>query len=264
MSTELVRSTGQELADKQEYAIAMAGSNLLPKSYQGNPANLLFALEYASALNVEPIHAITSIHVINGKPSASADLMAATVRRAGHRLRVTGDDTYAEAILIRADDPDFEFKARWDIAKAKQANLSTPTWKNYPGAMLRSRAITEVVRAGAPDAMFGLTYTPEELGATVDQSGKPVHYGKPEPVASSAMDRLKAAPAPEPEADLQDMGETATAELEPDWDAEIASAHGDTDHLRGLWIAATESGAAQDVLDRIKVAATAAPQADVR
>lgn len=211
MSTELVRSTGQELADKQEYAIAMAGSNLLPKSYQGNPANLLFALEYASALNVEPIHAITSIHVINGKPSASADLMAATVRRAGHRLRVTGDDTYAEAILIRADDPDFEFRARWDIAKARQANLNTPTWKNYPGAMLRSRAITEVIRAGAPDAMFGLTYTPEELGAQVDQSGKPVHYGKPEPAASSAMDRLKAAPAPEPEADLQDLGETTPA-----------------------------------------------------
>ena len=213
MSNELVpSSTGLELAQKQEYAIAMAGSNLLPKSYQGNPANLLFALEYASALNVEPIHAITSIHVINGKPSASADLMAATVRRAGHRLRVTGDDTYAEAVLIRADDPDFEFRARWDLAKAKQANLNTPTWKNYPGAMLRSRAITEVIRAGAPDAMFGLTYTPEELGATVDASGKPVHYGQPEPTASSAIDRLKAAaePEPEPASDFADLGERPT------------------------------------------------------
>lgn len=211
MSNELVPSTGLELAQKQEYAIAMAGSNLLPKSYQGNPANLLFALEYASALNVEPIHAITSIHVINGKPSASADLMAATVRRAGHRLRVTGDDTYAEAVLIRADDPDFEFRARWDLAKAKQANLNTPTWKNYPGAMLRSRAITEVIRAGAPDAMFGIVYTPEELGANVDQSGKPVHYGQPEPAASSAIDKLRAAaqpePEPEPASDFADLGE---------------------------------------------------------
>lgn len=256
MSNELVpSSTGPELAQKQEYAIAMAGSNLLPKSYQGNPANLLFALEYASALNVEPIHAITSIHVINGRPSASADLMAATVRRAGHRLRVTGDDTYAEAVLIRADDPDFEFKARWDLAKAKQANLNTPTWKNYPGAMLRSRAITEVIRAGAPDAMFGLTYTPEELGAQVDQSGKPVHYGQPEPAASSAIDKLRAAAEAEPEAepasDFADLGERPAI----DWDAEIQAADGDLDLLRGLYARAANSGATPETLDAIKAAA---------
>lgn len=252
MSNELVRSTGPELAQKQEYAIAMAGSSLLPKSYQGNPANLLFALEYASALNVEPIHAITSIHVINGKPSASADLMAATVRRAGHRLRVTGDDTYAEAVLIRADDPDFEFKARWDIAKARQANLNTPTWKNYPGAMLRSRAITEVIRAGAPDAMFGLTYTPEELGAQVDQSGKPVHYGQAEPAASSAVDRLRAAaePAaePEPAPDFADLGERPTIPDEVKANTEKAK---QTGNLDSYFAWATEQGAPAHILNYI-------------
>ena len=253
MSTELVPSTGPELAQKQEYAIAMAGSSLLPKSYQGNPANLLFALEYASALNVEPIHAITSIHVINGKPSASADLMAATVRRAGHRLRVTGDDTYAEAVLIRADDPDFEFRARWDLAKARQANLNTPTWKNYPGAMLRSRAITEVIRAGAPDAMFGLTYTPEELGATVDQSGKPVHYASPEPSAPSAVDRLRAAAQadPEPEPELQDLGETPSIPDGIVTAAEKAKQDGNLPEY-AAWLQG--QGAPQHILDYVKAA----------
>lgn len=254
MSTELVPSTGLELAQKQEYAIAMAGSNLLPKSYQGNPANLLFALEYASALNVEPIHAITSIHVINGKPSASADLMAATVRRAGHRLRVTGDDTYAEAVLIRADDPDFEFRARWDIAKARQANLNTPTWKNYPGAMLRSRAITEVIRAGAPDAMFGIVYTPEELGANVDQSGKPVHYGQPEPAGPSALDKLRAAaqPEPEPVSDFTDLGETTPT----DYRAEADKYRGQIPALQAMYGAAEKDGADPETLAYIKAAAT--------
>lgn len=261
MSTELVRSTGAELADKQTYAVAMSKSNLLPKSYQGNPANLLFALEYASALNVEPIHAITSIHVINGKPSASADLMAATVRRAGHKLRVTGDDTYAEATLIRADDPGFEFRARWDIAKARQANLNTPTWKNYPGAMLRSRAITEVIRAGAPDAMFGLTYTPEELGAAVDQSGKPVHYGEPEQErpksrVAEALANIGAQPEPEPE--LQDLGETPAAPS-TDWHQEISEADGDVDALRALYTRAANHGATPAILEAIKAAATPTP-----
>jgi len=250
--SEVVVHDPSALIAKMDYAKSLSHSNLLPKSYQGNPANLLFALEYADALGVQPIHAITSIHVISGKPTASADLMASVVRRAGHKLRVTGDDTYAEATLIRADDPDFAFTARWDLAKARTAGLNTPTWKNYPGAMLRSRAITEVIRAGAPDAMFGLVYTPEELGAEVDGSGKPVE-SKPAPKAaprkpvsiSEAMGRNQ--PEPEP---LADLGERR------DFLAEAEAAGGDTDTLRALWIDANEAG---DTAARDTIAAIVAP-----
>ena len=181
------------LAEKQEWSRALAPSGLLPKQYQGNPANLLFAVEYADALGVERIHAITSIHVIEGKPSASADLIAATVRRAGHKLRVVGDDTYAEAHLIRADDPEFTYSARWDMDKARAANLAGKgVWKNYPGAMLRSRAITEVARMGASDALFGVVYTPEELGAEIDASGAPLRSQPIQSAPAPAPDRMRA------------------------------------------------------------------------
>ena len=172
------------IGNKIQYAETLAHSNLLPKHFQNNPANLLFAIEFAEALGMKPIHAITSVHVINGKPSASADLIGTMVRRAGHKLRVTGDDTYAEATLVRADDPDFEFRARWDMDKARKAGLNTATWKAYPGAMLRSRAITEVCRAGAPDALHGIQYSTEELQFLGE---------RPEPAGGSAADRLKAA-----------------------------------------------------------------------
>lgn len=177
------------LSVKIQYAQAMAQSSLLPRQYQRQPANLLFALEYADALGVSPIHAITSIHVIEGKPSASADLIASLVRKAGHKLRVTGDATTCTAILIRQDDPDFEFTATWTMQQATKANLTgKDVWKKYPSAMLRARAITEVCRMGAPDALYGVIYTPEELGANVDADGAPVDLGEhPTP-----------APAPEP------------------------------------------------------------------
>ncbi len=251
--SELVKQDPANLVAKMEYASKLSHSNLLPKSYQGNPANLLFALEYADALGVQPIHAITSIHVISGKPTASADLMASVVRRAGHKLRVTGDDTYALAQLTRADDPDFTFEARWDLAKAKQANLSTPTWKQYPGAMLRSRAITEVIRSGAPDAMFGLVYSPEELGADVDGAGKPVESSKPAPKAatrkpvsiSEAMGRTE--PEPEP---LADLGERR------DFLQEAEAADGNKDTLRALWIDAKAAGEPQSHLDTISAMVT--------
>jgi hypothetical protein len=163
------------LSEKIQYAKAMADSNLLPRHYQKQPANLLIALEYAEAFGISPINAISSVFVIDGKPSASADLIAALVRRAGHKLRVEGDDTHATATLIRADDPEFEYVAAWDMDKARQAGLTNKgTWKSYPGALLRARAITEVARMGASDALFGVIYTPEEVGADVTEDGLPV------------------------------------------------------------------------------------------
>lgn len=253
--TELVKAEGNSLATKMQYAQAMAGSSLLPRDYQNKPANLLFALEYADALGIAPIHAITSIHVINGKPSASADLIAASVRRAGHKLRVTGNDTFAEAVLIRADDPDFEYVARWDMAKAKQAKLDTATWKAYPAAMLRSRAITEVARMGASDALYGVIYTPEELGATVDAEGNPTATTiEPEPQrpATRPQSRVQQAMAQEAEP-VEDLGEKR------DFLAEAERLVGDIDALRALWLDAQAAKEPQAHLDTIAAMATPEP-----
>lgn len=173
MTNEIVPTEGLEA--KKEYAILLSRSNLLPRQYQGNPANLLFALEYADAVGVSRIHALISIAVINGKPSPSSDLMATLVRRAGHKLRVTGDDKSATAQLIRSDDPDFVFEAVWDEAKARKAGLwgNRGPWTNYPAAMLRARAISEVVRMGAADCLAGAVYTPEEAASFTPRQEQP-------------------------------------------------------------------------------------------
>lgn len=190
MSTEIA-VTQATLPEQMEFARVLAASKLLPKEYQQNPANILYAVQYAQALNIEPIHALTAIHVISGKPSASADLIAGLVRRAGHKLRVKSSDTEATATLIRADDPEFEYTATWTMDKAKKAGLlSNPSWGKYPAAMLRSRAITEVSRQGASDALFGVSYAPEELGAVVNAQGAPVHGGH---IVKDATTRVTAA-----------------------------------------------------------------------
>lgn len=214
MSTEIVRHEPvASLPEKMEWARAMASSNLLPRQYQNNPGNLLFAVEYADALGVSRINAITSIHVIEGKPSASADLIASLVRRAGHRLRVSGDDQHAIAQLVRADDPEFTYEARWDLAKARAAGLlGKGVWKSYPGAMLRSRAITEVARMGASDALFGVIYTPEELGAEVDPDGDVVHTVTRVQAPQSGADRIRQA-LPQTGGDAEgSQAETSVAE----------------------------------------------------
>jgi hypothetical protein len=161
--------------DAWKFAEALAGSGMLPRQYQNNPASVLWALEYGRAIGLDVITTTQSVHVIQGRATASADLMASLTRRAGHRMRISGDDTRAEVTIFRADDPEFPFTAVWDIAKATRAKLTgKDTWKQFPGAMLRARAISECVRMACPEVLHGSIYTPEEIGANVDADGMPV------------------------------------------------------------------------------------------
>ena len=104
-------TTDIAIPDQLALAKSLAGSSLLPKQYQRNPENLLYAIQYSQALGVIPIAAVTGIHVIEGKPSASAQLIAGLVRRAGHKLRVRFDrpTMTATAEIIRADDADYTY-----------------------------------------------------------------------------------------------------------------------------------------------------------
>jgi hypothetical protein len=170
------------LGERMQYAQALAAADLLPASYRRKPANVLLAMEYGHALGLDTITAMQSVHVIDGKPTASAQLIGALVRRAGHRLRVTGDDKKAVAEIVRSDDPEFVFRSEWTLDRAGAAGLANRgVWKQYPAAMLKARAITEVARDACPEALAGVAYTPEELG--VEGAAWPTNpQNAPEPV----------------------------------------------------------------------------------
>jgi hypothetical protein len=184
MTTELVRAepVAANLADMVRYADHLADANLLPAQYRQKPANVLYAMEYGRTLGITPIAAITGIHVIEGKPSASAALISGLVRQAGHKLRVTGNGLSATAQIVRADDPDFTYEVTWELRQnangnpnAQDANLlNKDVWKKYPAAMLKARAISQVARDACEEVLFGLHYTPEELNARVDADGLPL------------------------------------------------------------------------------------------
>lgn len=159
------------LEQKGQYATWLAKADLLPVAYRGKPANVLLAIEYGEALGIAPMTAINMIHVIEGKPTISAGLMASLVRNAGHRLRVETDATTdpqnpsATATLIRRDDPEFTFTATWDYKRAIEAGLGKKSnWQNYKINMCKARAISEVCRDACPEVLAGIAYTPDELG----------------------------------------------------------------------------------------------------
>lgn len=200
--TDLVMAS---LPDRMEYSKALAASDLLPKQYRGHPANVLVAVEYGAALGLSPMAAIQGIHVVEGKPTASAQLIGALVRNAGHKLRVTGTDEGAVAVIVRRDDPDYEFRAEWTMERAKRAGLAgKAVWKQYPTAMLKARAITEVARDACPEVLSGVAYTPEELEPS------------PAPVARASAARLvPPSPAAAPPVDME-TGEILDGEVVED------------------------------------------------
>lgn len=249
VSTALVHRSS--LDSKVAYARFLTASNLLPTAYRNQPANVLYAVEYGEMLGLPAMAAITGIHIIEGKPTASAALMTALVRREGHKLRVTfrKDTNTAVAELIRKDDPEFTFRAEWTIERAVAAGLcelkdgkvrardkkgNPLPWEKYTQNMLKWRAVSEVCRDGAEECLMGMHYTPEELGADVDADGIPVQ---------ALAERI----------DIDTATEVHDAEIvEVDWDAEIAKCGSDRDALAALWKSAPKNSAA-----RQKIAAAA-------
>lgn len=175
--SEITRAlaTRNDAADRNmdaatDYARKLAASELLPKAYVGKPANVLLAAEYGRSIGLDPVTAIQMTHIVQGKPTASAQLVGALVRRAGHKLRVKGDALTATCKIVRADDPEFTFEVTWTMDRAKKAGLlKNPVWGNFPEAMLKARAITECARDACPEVLAGIAaYTAEEVGGSVE------------------------------------------------------------------------------------------------
>lgn len=165
--------------DRIEHAKIVSQSSLIPAEYRGKPADIIWAMDIGDALGVPYTQVMQSMVVARGKMTMSADLMGAIVRRAGHKLRIHEDGNSVTASIVRADDPDYEFTVTWDERKAREAGLwgNRGPWKQYPRQMLRARAITEVCRQGASDALAGNVYTAEEL--TSEPQKPQEHPGEP-------------------------------------------------------------------------------------
>ena len=156
--------------DMAEAGIYAQAGALVPSQMRGNAGDMYILMQIAKHLNVPVISVLRGFSFIGDKdvkPTMTAQFMAGLVRNAGHTLREQWDaeTNTATAILIRKDDPSFEHVAVWDEEKARVAGLweSTPTWVQYPKAMLTARAMSEVCRHAASEVLLGFSYVPEEF-----------------------------------------------------------------------------------------------------
>ena len=133
-----------------------------------------------------PFASATGVHIINGRPAFSANLLAQAVRRhPDYDYRVL--EKTAQLCRIRfLSRGEVLGEELFTIDMAERAGLlKNPTWRSYPEAMLFSRALTAGMRTHCPDALGGHpAYTPEELGAS---DVVPVTVTEPAPPAPALV-----------------------------------------------------------------------------
>jgi hypothetical protein len=173
----IVRSPVDAMAEwraMREQASTLVESGFLPRAVN-TPEKAIAIIQTGKELGLGPMQALRSIHIIEGKPSMSADLIAglALQRVPGSTLRVA-ESTDSKCVVEAARPGHPTTKFTWTMQDAQRAGIANKdNWKKYPRAMLRARCITEAARAVMPDAVVGL-YDPDELGAVTNEAGQVV------------------------------------------------------------------------------------------
>src|SRR5690606_33388584 len=70
----------RSLDEAMRFSEMLAKSSIVPKEFQGNPGNILVAVQWGMELGLQPMQAMQNIAVINGRPALWGDAVIALVR----------------------------------------------------------------------------------------------------------------------------------------------------------------------------------------
>ena len=189
MSTELTTQqqnfslAPKDLDEAMRFADMLAGSSIVPKDYIGKPGNCLVAIQWGMELGLQPMQAMQSIAVINGRPSLWGDAMLALVKAhpAFEWIKEECDGNVATCTIKRRGEP--EVVQSFSLEEAKRAGLTGKQgpWTQYPKRMLQMRARGFALRDAFPDALRGVvsaeeardTPTERDMGAAEVVSSRP-------------------------------------------------------------------------------------------
>ncbi|MDR1688306.1 MAG: recombinase RecT [Clostridiales bacterium] len=158
-----------------DFAARMAGmfakSTIVPKDYQNQPSNCIIALELSNRLNMPPMMVMQNLHIIQGRPSWSAQFIVAMINASKkyktelqYELKGSGDTLECYAYATDKNDrkvigPVIDMK----MAKAEGwLDKNGSKWKTMPEVMMRYRAASFFGRLNCPELVMGI-YSDEEV-----------------------------------------------------------------------------------------------------
>ena len=192
-------------------------------------------------LGIGPVSAMTGIHVIKGKVTLSANLIAGCIKRSPkYDYKVVSMDA-KKCVLEFFEDGKAAGRSEFGEEDAKRAGLmSEERYKKWPQNMFFARAMSNGAKWFAPDVFGGPVYCPEELGAVVDAEGDVLSV---EPVqATVSLAEARAAEEAAKAAKAQEEAATVTVEVTPA--AAVTVTAEVVPPATGATVAATETPAA--------------------
>lgn len=163
--------TARSLDQLYNYGRFLIDSGMIPRSIATPQAAVAIMLK-GDELGIKPMHAFTSISVIQGNPTISPQLMLALVERTGllEDIQVVEDKDSCQITMKRRGRS--AQAVRFDRAEAVAMGLAgKDNWKKQFGVMMYWRCVTKACRRVFPDVIAGC-YSPDEMGATINEDGE--------------------------------------------------------------------------------------------
>ena len=140
---------------------AIARTDFVPAALRGRPEAVLACVLYGRELGLGPMESLSSIDVIDGRPSPEAQLLARLIRTAGHTVEVLeASDTACRLRGTRGDNGE-TMEVGFSIDDARRvttrekgavvALAETKRWREYPADMCWARAVSRLHRRLFPD-----------------------------------------------------------------------------------------------------------------
>jgi len=150
------------LEDLYRFSVSVHASKLAPQGLD-TPEKIMVAAQLGAELGLSFMQAVSSIHVINGKPGLSGEATLALIRASAAcewiRISYGKDDAGVFGIVesMRKGAPGPE-TTRFTQADAKQAGLwgGKDVWRKYPGPMCQWRALAVHARQNYSDVTLGI------------------------------------------------------------------------------------------------------------
>lgn len=168
----------------KEQAGVLVKTGFLPQAIK-TPEQALAVMLKGRELGVPAMYALSNIAVIQGKPTANAELMLSLVYRDHGKDAIRVAESTNESCTVEWKSWGEVKSYTFTMEDAKRAGLlSNQTWAKYPAAMLRARCVSAVCRMAFPESIGGM-YSPDEMGADVIVTDDGIVEVAPQPSTSS-------------------------------------------------------------------------------